>query len=155
MTEANPAETTPSGGWFGRNDRTRFVLFGLLPLANIAGILLYGLQQSTAGSGGGPASIPWLLVIVGIYLLMTMVPVIKRGCDLGLPAWLTPILFWFSIGLFIALPILLGAFAFMKSRPGAEKFGPAPEPAGVITWGWAFMNLVWPWVILGILAKVL
>ena len=53
MTEANPAETTPSGGWFGRNDRTRFVLFGLLPLANIAGILLYGLQQSTAGSGGG------------------------------------------------------------------------------------------------------
>lgn len=155
MTEASPAETTPSGGWFGRNDRTRFALFGLLPLLNILGILLYGLDQSTSGRGGGAASIPWLVAIVGVYLLMTMVPVIKRGCDLAIPAWLTPILFWLSIGLFIALPLLVGAFAFMKSRPGAEKFGPAPEPAGVITWGWAFMNLIWPWVILGILAKVL
>lgn len=155
MTESNPENNTSSGGWFGRHDRTRFVLFGLLPLANILGILIYGLQQSTAGRGGGAASIPWLVVIVCIYLLMTMVPVIKRGCDLAIPAWLTPILFWFSLGVFIGLPILVGAFAFMKSRPGAEKFGPAPEPAGVITWAWAFMNLIWPWVILGILAKVL
>ena len=135
-----------------RYDRSRFLAFGVLPALNVAGLLLYGLQLSTSSSGGSYRTIPALLIIAGISALIALLALIKRGRDLGWPAWQTIVLFWFG---FVLLPLLLGYFAIAKPKENAERFGPAAPPATLITWGWALLNLLWPWMILAMLSKTL
>jgi hypothetical protein len=135
-----------------RYDRSRFLAFGALPALNTLGLLLYGLELSTVGTGGAGRSLPALIGMAGVCLLVALAATIKRGRDIGWPAWQTIVLFW--LGSFI-LPILIGYFSFAKTKEAADQFGPAPPDAGVTTWLWAVLNLLWPWMLLAILAKVL
>jgi hypothetical protein len=138
-----------------RYDRSRFVAFGVLPILNLLGLLLYGLMLSTSSTGGAGRSIPTLLVIAGICALIALAATIKRGRDIGWPAWQTAILFWVTLSLGPAVLALLGYFAFAKPKEQADRFGLPPSPATLITWYWAVLNLLWPWMVLTVLSKVL
>lgn len=135
-----------------RYDRSHFFAFGVLPALNTAGLLLQGLALSTSSMGGAERPIPALLMMAGVSLLIASAATIKRGRDIGWPAWQTIVLFW--LGSFL-LPLLIGYFAFAKTKEQAERFGPPAKPATVITWGYAMLNLLWPWMVLAVLAKTL
>src|SRR5215218_709011 len=68
-----------------RYDRSRFLAFGALPVANVAGLLIYGLALATHGTGGAGRSLPALVVIAAVCLLSAMAAAIKRGRDAGWP----------------------------------------------------------------------
>jgi hypothetical protein len=138
-----------------RFDRIRFVAWGLLPSFNAVGLLIYGLHLATSGTGGAGRSLPALIFIALVCMVISSAAAIKRGRDLNWPALVTTLAFWFSLTLGLTFLALIAYFSFARSKPSADRFGPAPEPMGVIGWGWAVMNLIWPWVILAILAKVL
>lgn len=136
-----------------RYDRARFVAFGFLPAANAAALLIYGLTLATSSTGGAGRPIPALLVIAATCLLIALAATVKRGRDLGWPLLLTLAAFWLS-GPF--LPILIGYFALARTREEkAASYGPPPVPPNLITWGWALLNLLWPWMVLAVLGKVL
>lgn len=136
-----------------RYDRSRFLAFGVLPALNALGLLLYGLGLATRG--GGEQSVPALLVIAALCLLVAMVATIRRGRDIGWSGWITALLFWAAVSLGPALLILIAYFVFARRKNDGDRFGPPPAPAGVITWTWAVLNLLWPWMALAVLSKVL
>lgn len=138
-----------------RYDRPRFVAFGLLPALNVVALLIYGLQLATVGTGGAGRSLPALVVIAFVCLLIAMMAAIKRGRDLGWAWWLTVLAFWFGVGTGFLYLVLIGYFAYAETKPKGDAFGPPCEPATAFTLAWAVMNLIWPWVVLTILAKVL
>jgi multisubunit Na+/H+ antiporter MnhB subunit len=138
-----------------RYDRSRFLAFGALPLANVAGLLIYGLALTTHGTGGAGRSLPALVVIAAVCLLIAMAAAIKRGRDVGWPVWLTAVAFWAALGMGPALLLLIGYFAFAKSPAKADELGPPATPPTAATWAWAISNLLWPWVVLAVLAKIL
>lgn len=138
-----------------RYTRSRFAAFGLLPVGNVLALLLYGLVLSTKVSGGGAAPLPAVIVLAVVFLLIAMAAAIKRGRDLGWPAWLTVLGFWICLGLGPLLLVLVGYLAFAKTKAQADAFEPAPPPATLVTWIFALMNLIWPWAVLGVLSAVL
>lgn len=139
-----------------RYGRSRFIAFGLLPALNAAALLIYGLHLATAAaSGGAGRSLPVLIVLAILCLLMAMAAAVKRGRDVGWPWWATLLAFWFGLSTAFLFPVLIGYFAFAETKPKAEQFGPASPSADLFTWSWAVMNLIWPWVVLAFLAKVL
>ncbi len=138
-----------------RYDRSRFLAFGVLPAANTVGLLLYGLGLATHGTGGAGRSLPALVVLAVICLLIALVATVKRGRDIGWATWMTIVIFWVTLGMGPVLLVLIGYFAFAQTREQADRFGPPATPATTSTWVWALMNLLWPWVVLAILAKVL
>lgn len=138
-----------------RYDRSRFLAFGVLQALNAIGLLLYGLGLATHGTGGAGRSLPVLIVLAVVCLLMALVAAVRRGRDVGWPAWMTVVAFWLSL---VVAPVLLGLiayFAFAKPRPKADTFGSPAPPATMTTWVWALMNLLWPWLVLGVLARTL
>ncbi len=138
-----------------RYDRSRFFAFGVLPILNLLGLLLYGLMLSTSSTGGAERPIPVLLVIAGICALIALAATIKRGRDIGWPAWQTAVLFWITLSFGPLILGLIGYFAFAKPKEQAERFGLPANPPNAITWGWAVLNLLWPWMLLAVLSKVL
>jgi uncharacterized membrane protein YhaH (DUF805 family) len=136
-----------------RYDRSRFLAFGVLPVLNVVGILLYGLDMATRGTGSED-SIPALLGIAALCLLLAMLAAIRRGHDVGWSAWLTVPVFWVSLSLGPVLLVLIGYLIFAKSSEKAEEFGPMVAPASAVTWVQAVMNLLWPWAALAVLARL-
>ncbi len=129
-----------------RYDRRRFAAFGLLPCLNIVVLLIYGLGLSTHGTGSAAASLPTLIVVAALSLLSTLGAVIKRGRDIGFPAWATVVAFWVMLG----TGLILGGIAYLafaKAKPGADRFGPPASAAPGTLWFWALLNLGWPWVV--------
>ncbi|MBT9458087.1 MAG: hypothetical protein IV097_15825 [Burkholderiaceae bacterium] len=118
-------------------------------------LLIHGIGLSTHGTGGAAASLPALVVLAAVCLLMAMAAALKRGRDLGWPAWQTVLGFWICLGLGPLLLVLVGYLAGAKTKPRADAFEPAPPPAGIGTWLLALLNLLWPWAVLGMLAAVL
>jgi uncharacterized membrane protein YhaH (DUF805 family) len=137
-----------------RYDRSRFLAFGVLPVLNIVGLLLYGLNLATSGAGGAEDAIPALLVMAALCLLLAMLAAIRRGHDVGWSAWLTVPVFWVSLSMGPVLLVLIGYLMFAKSSDKAEEYGPIVAPANLITWIQAVMNLVWPWAALAVLARL-
>jgi len=138
-----------------RYDRSRFLAFGALPAVNVVGLLIYGLGLATHGTGGAGRSLPALVVIAAVCLLTAMVAVIKRGRDVGWPPWVTMVVSWVALGMGPVLLILMGYFVFAKPQEKADEYGPPATPATAATWIWAFLNLLWPWVLLAVLARIL
>ena len=138
-----------------RYDRARFFAFGVLPALNCLGLLIYGLGLATHGTGGAGRSLPVLIVLVAVNLLFASFAAVKRGRDLGWVAWMTVLAFWVSTSLGPVLIIMLAYLVFAKTKPAADALGPPATPATLITWYWCFMNLVWPWITLAVLAEVL
>ena len=138
-----------------RYDRSRFLAFGALPAVNVVGLLIYGLGLATHGTGGAGRALPALVVIAAVCLLTAMAAVIKRGRDVGWPAWVTMVVSWVALGMGPVLLILMGYFVFAKPQEKADEYGPPATPATAATWIWAFLNLLWPWVLLAVLARIL
>lgn len=135
-----------------RYDRTRFLMLGLLPLLNVLALLLYGLGLATHGSRGGAEDyLPLIVVIAGILLLIAIPAIVRRGRDIGFPAWGTVLVLWFT-GPVALLGLLYLALA--GAKPGADRFGPAPPPAGLAIWVKGFLLLVWPWMIVAVVDKI-
>jgi uncharacterized membrane protein YhaH (DUF805 family) len=138
-----------------RYDRTHFFAFGVLPILNCAAILIYGLLLATSTGGGTEQSVPALLVLALACGLAAMVAAIKRGRDLGWSAWITLAVFWVSVAMGPVLLALVAYLLFAKATPTAEVFSPPSSPATAVTWYWAVMNLIWPWILLAFLSKLL
>jgi uncharacterized membrane protein YhaH (DUF805 family) len=141
-----------------RYSRTEFFAFGLLPLVNVAALLIRGLYISTSSNYGEGKTIPILVVIAGLILLGSMVAAIKRAYDLDVSAKISVPVLIFSIGVIPLLPIIVVALCFMRGQPISTEensFGPPPRAMNVIRWGWACVTLIIPWVLLFVLARVL
>lgn len=141
-----------------RYDRSRFIAWGALPAVNAVALLIHGLGLATHGTGGAGRSLPALVVMTGVCLLIALAAMVKRGRDVGWPVWVTVVVFWLSLGTGPGVLIVLGYLAFAKARPpvaadAAEP--PSPPPAGAATWFFALLNLLWPWGVLAVLARLL
>ena len=62
-----------------RYDRTHFLAFGILPMLNALGLLLYGLGLATRSTDGSESMVPVLIVMAAIILLLAMVATVRRG----------------------------------------------------------------------------
>jgi len=138
-----------------RYDGSRFLAFGVLPAANTIALLLYGLDLATSGSGGAGRSLPVLIVLALVCLLTALLATVKRGRDIGWAAWVTVVLFWVTLGMGPILLVLVGYLAFAKTGAQGDRYGPSPGPATTSTWVWALINLLWPWAVLAVLARLL
>lgn len=137
-----------------RYDRTHFLAFGILPMLNALGLLLYGLGLATRSTDGSESMVPVLIVMAGIILLLAMVATVRRGWDLGWPAWLTVLAYWLTLGLGPILLILMGYFAFSRPRESVTKFGKPAVPATANTWVLAVFSLLFPWGLLAVLKRL-
>ena len=131
--------------------RTPFIAFGLLPAVNALGLMLYGLQISTGSVGGAAILLPALIVLLIIVLITAMVATVKRGHDIGWPGWMTVVVFWFALGTGPFFLLLIGYFIFAKVEPGHDDL---PVPVSWQSWAVAALNLLWPWVLLGLLSEI-
>lgn len=141
-----------------RYSRIEFFAFGLLPVVNVAALLIRGLYISTGGNYGEGKTIPLLVVIAGLILFGSMVAAIKRAYDLNVSAKISVPVLIVSVGITPLLPIIVLALCFMKAQPLSTEensFGPPPRAMNVIRWGWACVTLAIPWVLLFVLARVL
>lgn len=138
-----------------RYDRTHFVAFGVLPVLNTVAMLIYGLDLATGGAGGAERSIPALLVLALVSAVVALVAAVKRGRDLGWSPWITVVGFWLTLAMGPVLIVLMIYLVFAKTKTAADVFGPPATPATAITWYWALMNLIWPWIVLAFLSKLL
>lgn len=138
-----------------RHSRSQFFAFGILSLLNVFALLLYGLGLATHGRGGAAASLPLLVVLAVVALLVVPWAAVKRGRDLGWPAWVSIAA---SVGslLFGPAVLLVAAYmAFSKGQPESNAFGPPPPPATRAVWVQAIALLLLPWAILAVAARVL
>lgn len=141
-----------------RFDRFRFVAFGLVSLINVLGLLLHGLNISTAGASGllrgSESTLPAVLLVAAACLGVAAMAAVRRGRDLGWPALVT--LAFCVVGLSTGPGVLLLALylAFARGKPGADAFG-APAPAvGLSTGVFALANLVGPWMAALVLGRI-
>ncbi len=139
-----------------RYDRTRFLLFGLLPAINALGLALYALGLATRGAYvGAERPVPAILVIAAAILVLATVATVRRGRDLGLPAALSVLIFWLTLGLGPVFLLTVGAYSFIRAQKSADRYGPPCPPATVLTGVWTIVNLVWPWALLAVLGRML
>ncbi len=127
-----------------RHDRAQFVAFGLLPLLNIAGLLLQGLNLSTGGSSNVGRSLAVIAVGAVVSLGVSLTSAVKRGRDMGYKPMSTIGLVGLSVMLGPAILLLALYFAFAPTDPRAEG---ESIPLGV-RWLWAPVLLVAPWMAL-------
>ena len=130
-----------------RYDRIRFAALGLAPGVNGVALALYGLGLATHGRGAAANALPLVAGLAVVCLLIALGAAIRQGRDINWPPWLTLLGFWVSLGLGPILLLLLGYLASAKPREAATRYGPPPEPANALTWGWALVNLIWPWAL--------
>ena len=138
-----------------RHDRLRFALFGILPLLNLAALLLHGLTQATRGRAGGEASLPFILGLAAATLVVVLWAVIQRGHDRNWSAWRS--LATCLGGLIFGPAVLLvaGYLVWVPSPAETNDFGPPPPPASATTWVAAAVLLVTPWAVLAVAGQVL
>lgn len=127
-----------------RYDKSRFLAFGVLQVANTIGLALYGLDLSTSGSGRAAGGIPLLVGLMAACLLMATLAAVRRGRDINLPVWMTVVLFWMAGPL---LPLLIAYFAFAKPHDDDNRFGPPAPPADASMWFGALFLLAAPWAV--------
>lgn len=129
-----------------RHHRGHFVAFALLPVLNVAALLIQGLNLSTHGMGNTGRSLVVILVAAAVSLLCAAVSAVKRGRDLGYPALTTSLAILVSLMLGPAFLVLLVYLAFAKAADPAPA--DAPVASMGIQWLWAPVLLVAPWMAL-------
>lgn len=131
-----------------RFNRTDFFLLGCIPVVNILGMLLYGLNVSTHGNYGEGETIPVMLVFVVLTIPLVIYAILCRGQDLGWPANKT------VPGMILALwigPLLLipfGILQFSAGKNDANPFGPPSPGLTLNKLVFGFLVLALPWAVL-------
>lgn len=138
-----------------RYGRDRYLLYGVLQAVNAIALLLFGLQVSTAGGPGSGNSIPVLVGLVALCLLVVAVASVKRGRDLGLQAWITGVLLVVSLATGLLFLALLAYLALARGQAGSNALGPNPPALDVLGLGWGLMALIYPWVVVLLLERLL
>ena len=136
-----------------RYNRASFFALGVLPAVNAIGLLLYGLGLETSGRGGGH-SLPALIVLAILCLLVSLYAAVKRGYDLGWPAWQTALAYLFTLGMGPVALLLITYFACARGLPSANQYG-APPPVSFTAWFWAIFVIVCSWFVLATTARIL
>ena len=130
-----------------RYSRSQFVAYGVLNLLNAIALLIYGLGLATHGTGGASDAIPVLIIVAAICLLSALVALVKRGYDLGRPAWQTILGFWLSLCLGPAALFFIGYLACAIGNKEQNQYGsPSARPVAAI-FVWAVLVLVCPWLV--------
>ena len=138
-----------------RHDRARFFAFGILPLLNVVAMLLYGLQLATHGRGWTAAALPLLVVLAFLVLLIVPWAAVKRGHDLGWPAWVSLATAIGGLLLGPAILVLAIYFVFAKGQPESNDHGPPPGPATLATWSGAAGILALPWAVFAVAGRAM
>lgn len=137
-----------------RYNRASFFALGVLPALNAIGLFLYGLGLATHGTGGAGRSLPALIVLAILCLLVSLYAAVKRGHDLGWPAWQTALAYVFTMGMGPVALLLITYFACARGLPSANEYG-APPPTSFTTWFWAIFVIVCSWFVLATTARIL
>jgi len=138
-----------------RYDRARFLAFGLLSTVNVVALLIHGLGLATHGRGGAAASLPWLVVLAGLWLLLALHAAVRRGRDLDWPALQTIATFAVALAFGPALLVLIAFLSLAKTGTAPNRFGPpAPRPS-IATWLAALLLQGLPWGLLAVAARLL
>ncbi|AEG01380.1 DUF805 domain-containing protein [Methylomonas methanica] len=136
-----------------RYNRASFFALGVLPAINAIGLLLYGLGLETSGRSSGH-SLPALIVLAILCLLVSLYAAVKRGHDLGWPAWQTTLAYVFSMSMGPVALLLISYFACARGLPSANEYGAAP-PASFTAWFWAIFVIVCSGFVLATAARIL
>lgn len=126
-----------------RLHRRDYLLHGLLPLANMVALALYGLDVATRG-GGEAEKTPLILFVIACLFVESLMAAVGRGRDLGLHPAITLMGLWISGPL---LPLALGALCFLRGKAAANAYGPPPPDSTPLNLPLAAAALVLPWVI--------
>lgn len=129
-----------------RDGRARFVARALPLLVTAIGLLLYTLNQETAG-GASRYSTPLNAALAVLCLLAILPFAVRRGRDLGWPAWGTLAALFFGTSLGPLLLIALGMLFLKRGDPDDNRFGPPPAPLHASSWVFSLLVLVLPWAI--------
>lgn len=127
-----------------RDNRLQFVIFGLLPAINAAGLFVYSIFLATGGRGStGVALIVTLLAIL-VMLVATVHAGVRRARDLGWSGTTTAVVFALAGFLVMPVPLLL---AWLAVAPGQ---GPVPDaaPNGLARGLTLLLLLALPWMLI-------
>jgi uncharacterized membrane protein YhaH (DUF805 family) len=138
----------------GRFGRSQYFAFGILPVLNVAALLIYGLEVSTSGSYGEGETIPVLVVLAGLSLLLSPIAGVKRGRDLG---WSTFGALGVSIAALAFVPVGLLMLVYLACAKGQQEpnmHGPVPQGLDFRSAWLASALFATPWIILRVLARI-
>ena len=128
-----------------RYSRVRFFVFGVMPMLNAIGLLLFGLGLATNGSSGTERAVPFLLVLAGGLLLATCVAAVRRGRDLGWKAAASLAGLAISMCLGPMFFLFVGYLALAPGNAGENRFGSVSPPISATAWVWSVVASVVPW----------
>lgn len=154
MEHHKPEASLPAAQPAQRYNRANFFALGVLPAINAIGLFLYGLSVSTSGTGGAGRSLPVLIVVAVLCLLVSLYAAVKRGHDLGWPAWQTTLAYVFTMGMGPLALLLISYFACAKGSPVPNQYG-NPPPASFTVWFWALFIILCSWFALAAAARIL
>lgn len=129
-----------------RDGRLQFAASGLPCALNVVGLFMHGM--GAAFKGGPGAHIVWLdgaLVLACLGLMMLFA--VRRGHDLAWPTGATAAGSLLALGMPPLWLVMIGVLLALPAQPGAERYGPAPEPAGAGFWLGSVLLLAWPWLL--------
>ncbi len=130
-----------------RSDRARFLAYGVLTAVNALVLALYALDLATRGRGSASAQTV-LLLLIGLCLIGALIASVKRGHDLGRPAWQIVLGFWLSLATGPVMLLFIGYLAWARGEAGPNAYGPPPAPAGFATGLQAVLMQAAPWFVL-------
>ena len=133
-----------------QHSRSHFFAFGILPIANVVALLIYGLVLSTGNSGNTDRSLAAILAATVLLLSCSVVSAVKRGRSLGFSAPATSAAIGVSLLLGPVFLLLVGYLALAKSRfegtPASERLG--------FAWLWSPILVVAPWMALLVISAI-
>lgn len=129
-----------------RHNRLQFALLGLPAVINTLAMLVVSFNSTFRSGNGYKWLIPMLAALV--CLLLATLFAAKRGRDLGWPAAGTAGILVVSVVFGPVVLIPVGVLLFMPAKPGADRFGPAPDPHSLLLWPLALILAGWPWLLM-------
>lgn len=128
-----------------RDDRARFLAYGLTSTVNLLALLLCAFSYSFRSQA--QAAVWAALGLALVCLLLATGRAMRRGRDLGWPAPLTAIGFPLSLMLMPAGLAMLVVLCIGRPSHSAARYGPPPEPSTRAALG-AVLSLLWPWTLM-------